>query len=201
MGNLFPDCSRFITFLARVCVHGDTGFAPLLSNSLQCSLSKLGRIIGSPDLEGFLISTKIIHTLEDGGAARLRAEIIIVNPARYAQPGCARIAKAADELFFLGIHAEIREVFRVNPRLKNRNLCELLVSFRTLGSRQHIETVEERRSILEENISNVKRSWIQPTLLCSSESFLNILLHDMNMSHYLMRSCTFVNYSRTFAWG
>ena len=32
--------------------------------------SKLGRIIGSPDKEGSRISAKIIHTVEDGGAAR-----------------------------------------------------------------------------------------------------------------------------------
>ena len=32
--------------------------------------SKLGRVIGSPDIEGSRISTKIIHTIEDGGAAR-----------------------------------------------------------------------------------------------------------------------------------
>ena len=87
------------------------------------------------------------------------------------------------------------------PALESRNLFELLVSFRMLGSGQHIETVGKRRSILEENISQFKRSWIQQTLLCSNESFLNILLRDMNMSKYLMRCCTFVNYSRTFAWG
>ena len=126
---------------------------------------------------------------------------MIVNPLRYAQPRCARIAKAPDEFFILGIHAEVMEAFRVGPRPKNRNLHELPVSVRMLGSRQHIEAVEKRRSILEENISNVKRSWIQHTLLCSIESCLSILLHDMNMSHHLMRSCTFFDYSRTFAWG
>ena len=92
-------------------------------------------------------------------------------------------------------------VFRVGPRPKNRNLRRLLVSLGMLGSGQHIETVGKGRSILEENSSNVKGSWIQQTLLCSNESFLNTLLRDMNMSNYLMRSCTFVNYSRTFAWG
>lgn len=108
---------------------------------------------------------------------------MITNPHRYLQPRCARIAKAPDEFIFLGIHAEAREVFRVGPRLENRNLIELLVSFRMLGSGQHIETVEKRRSILEENISNVKGSWIRQILLCSNESFVNILLRDMNMSN------------------
>ena len=126
---------------------------------------------------------------------------MIIIPLRSPQPRCARIAKAPDEFFFLGIHAEAREVFQVGPRLENSNLFELRVSFRMLGSGQHIETVEKRRSILDENISNVKESWIRQILLCSHESFLNILLRDMNMSNYLMRSCTFVNYSRTFAWG
>lgn len=126
---------------------------------------------------------------------------MITNPHRYLQPRCARIAKAPGEFFFLGIHAEAREVFRVGPCLENGNLFELLVSFRILGSGQHIETVEKRRLVLEENMSNVKGSWIRQILLCSNESFLNILLHDVGVSHYLVRSCTFVNYSRTFAWG
>lgn len=67
---------------------------------------------------------------------------MIVNPFRYAQPRCARIAKASDEFIILGIHAEVREAFRVGPRPKNRNLRELLVSVSMLGSRHHIETVE-----------------------------------------------------------
>ena len=126
---------------------------------------------------------------------------MITNPHWYLQPRCATIAKAPDEFFFLGIHAEAREVFRVGPRSENRNMYALLVSFRMLESGKHIETVEKRHSILEENNSNVKGSWIRQILLCSNESFLNILLRDMNMSNYLMRSCTFVNYSRRFAWG
>ena len=126
---------------------------------------------------------------------------MIINPLRSPQPRCARIAKAPDEFFFLGINAEEKVVFRVGPRPKNRNLRRLLVSLGMLGSVQHIETVGKGRSILEENISNIKGSWIRQILLCSNESFLNILLRDMNMSNYLMRCCTFVNYSRTFAWG
>ena len=115
---------------------------------------------------------------------------------------CTRIAKAPDEFFFLGIHAEAREVFRVGPRSENRNLYALLVSFRMLESRQHIETVEEafnfgggyfkRPGILDSTNSALFKRIVSQHSLARYEhvELLNEILHICRLFSYIRLGLT-----------
>ena len=82
------------------------GFPPL-RNALG---SELWRIVGFLDKEAAGIGGHIVNPVGNGHALGIGGEVVIVDPFGRISPLRARVAEASDQLLFLGVNADDRDI-------------------------------------------------------------------------------------------
>src|SRR5215471_12839906 len=96
--------------------------------AVQAVDGELGGVGGGAEDDGAAIPNRFVKPVGRNEGGSLTAEIVLVDEFRFFAPGSSGIAKVADELLFLGVHAEDRTAGVLEALAEGGDQFELLVA-------------------------------------------------------------------------